>query len=153
MAKQEIAKFNEDYDETCNYCKEAASTVMHIRWQCKHFGPHSTELDPGLAAVLLKYLQQCIQCGIAPAMKVEGERTYWGMVVDEDEDVNTKQLLGVDMKLHTPGDDAEKTAKREEAIEIVQDPLRNLRNSKQPCSCISKPMEAELTWFSQKPNK
>ena len=85
---------------------------MHIRWQCKHFEPQRRELNPELAAVPPKYLLQCIQCGIAPAMKIEGERTYWGMDVDEDEDVKTKQLLGVDMKLHTPGDDAEKTAKR-----------------------------------------
>ena len=37
MARQEIAKFNEDIDDTCNYCMEAASTTQHIRWQCKHF--------------------------------------------------------------------------------------------------------------------
>ena len=33
MAKQEIAKHNEDIDETCNYCKEVDSTANRIRWQ------------------------------------------------------------------------------------------------------------------------
>ena len=33
MAKREIAKYNEDVDDTCNYCKEADSTVNDIRWQ------------------------------------------------------------------------------------------------------------------------
>ena len=62
MSKQEIAKFNEDYDDACDYCKGAASTVNHIRRQCKYFEPQRTELDPSLAAVPLKYLLQCIQC-------------------------------------------------------------------------------------------
>ena len=35
MAKQEIAKFNEEYDEKCNYCLEAPSTSDHIKWRCK----------------------------------------------------------------------------------------------------------------------
>ena len=37
IAKQEVAKFNEDFDDTCNYCKEAGSAANHIRWQYKYF--------------------------------------------------------------------------------------------------------------------
>ena len=36
QAKCEIAKYNEDIDRTCNYCKEADSTTDHIRWICTH---------------------------------------------------------------------------------------------------------------------
>ena len=38
--KQEIAKYSENIDETCNYCKEAKSTANHIRWQCEYFDEH-----------------------------------------------------------------------------------------------------------------
>ena len=40
MAKQEIDKYNEDIDDTCNYCKEAKSIANHIRWQCDCFDEH-----------------------------------------------------------------------------------------------------------------
>ena len=86
MAKKEIAKSNDDVEDTCNYCKEADSTVNHARWQCKHFEPQRREQDPELAAVPYKYLLQCIQCGIAPAMKIDGARTYWGADLDEETD-------------------------------------------------------------------
>ena len=36
-AKQEIAKYNEDIDDTSNYCEEADSTVNHIRRQVFRF--------------------------------------------------------------------------------------------------------------------
>ena len=88
MTKQEIAKYNEDVDDTCNYCKEADSTVNHIRWQCKYSEPQRREQDPELAAVPYKYLLQCVQCGTAPAMKIDGDRTYWGADFDEETDKN-----------------------------------------------------------------
>ena len=78
MAKKEVAEFNQDYDGTCNYCMEADSTADHVRWVCKHFQPKRMELDPDLAAIPLKYLTQNVRCGIAPAMKTDGEKTYWG---------------------------------------------------------------------------
>ena len=53
MAEQEIAKYNEDVDDTCKYCKEADSTVNYIRCQCKYFEPQRQEQDPELAAVPL----------------------------------------------------------------------------------------------------
>ena len=56
MVKQEIAKYNDDVDDACNYCKDADSTVNHIRWQCKYLEPQRREQDPELAAVPYKYL-------------------------------------------------------------------------------------------------
>ncbi len=34
MAKQDIANFNEDIDDDCNYCKDAKSTASHVAWEC-----------------------------------------------------------------------------------------------------------------------
>ena len=61
MAKQEIAKYNEDIDETCNYCREANSIANHIRWHCKYFDEHRKKQDPELAVVPFKHLRHCIQ--------------------------------------------------------------------------------------------
>jgi hypothetical protein len=78
MAKQDIAKINEDVDDNCNFCKQATSTPVHITWVCPFFKDIRLELDPELANVPIKYLYYCVQCGIAPAMKTNGEQTYWG---------------------------------------------------------------------------
>ena len=64
-------------------------------------------------------------------MKIEGQKTYWGADLVDEVDEKTKRLLGRDMELHTPGDDADKTDARKEALEIVQDPQREGRNARQ----------------------
>ena len=69
-------------------------------------------MDPALAAVPRKYLLECIKCGVALAMKILGGKTYWGTDVEDSEKAEVKALLGVDKELHTPGDDANKTANR-----------------------------------------
>ena len=131
LAKKEIAEYNEDYDSTCTYCKEAESTADHIRWECKYFQPQREELDPELAGIPLAYLPQCVRCGVAPAMKVNGEKTYWGMDVGETISGKMKKLLGVDLELQTPGDNAKKTAEREEALDITLEPEMNGKNARQ----------------------
>ena len=73
MANHDIAKYNEDIDETCNYCKAVGPTANHIRWQCKYFDAQRQMQCPELAAVPYKDLLHCIQCGVAPAVKVAGE--------------------------------------------------------------------------------
>ena len=131
QAKQEIAGYNEDVDPWCNHCKKAPSTVEHLRWGCEVFEPVRIEVDPKLAKVPRKYLIACIRCGIAPAMKVEGETTFWGMNVDEGDSEEVKKLIGVDMQLHKPGKDADETDKRERALEIIEDPERGRLNARQ----------------------
>ena len=76
MSKQSIAAFNEDVDTKCTYCQEAAASGTHIRWQCEYFEKTRVETDKELARVPRHYLLDCIRCGVAPAMKVEGELTY-----------------------------------------------------------------------------
>ena len=78
MSKCEIAKYNEDIDTTCNYCKEAESTSDHIKWECSYFKPIREKIDPLLAKVPLSCLPINIRNGIAPAMRISGDKTYLG---------------------------------------------------------------------------
>ena len=64
-------------------------------------------MDKDLAETPTKYLPQCVRRGIAPAMKVDGGKTFWGTNVDDQEPEKTKRLLGIDRELHTPGMNAE----------------------------------------------
>ena len=78
---------NEDVNDQCSYCTNPTSTSSHIRWACTYFNDSRIETDPQLAKVLLRYPLQCIQCGIAPAMKTNGNATYWGRsFLDETDD-------------------------------------------------------------------
>ena len=103
MDKCLMAKFNEDIDKTCNYCKEDEATADHIKWKCKFFQPKRIELDKQLAEIPVQYLPRNIRNGIAPAMKTDGRCTYWGKEIGNDVDQATKKILGIDLELHTPG--------------------------------------------------
>jgi len=107
QAKKEIADYNQDVEGVCNYCYEADSTADHVRWACKHFDPIRKEIDAELAAIPYAYLPHCIRCGIAPAMKKDGMKTFWGTEVGEEVTAKAKKILGIDLELHTPGDNAE----------------------------------------------
>ena len=131
MSKQNIAAFNEDVDTKCSYCQEATASGIHIRWQCKYFEQTRVETDKELAQVPRHYLLDCIRCGVAPAMKVEGELTYWGMKVDDKETEETKAMLGVSNELRTGGENGDITRKREQAIKLIEDPQRGRRNASQ----------------------
>ena len=78
QAMQEIAGYNEDVNPWCAHCKKAPSTVEHLRWECEAFELERVQVDPKLAKIPRKYFAACIKCGIAPAMKVEGGKTFWG---------------------------------------------------------------------------
>ena len=90
LAKKQIAQYNAHVDERCNYCKDAVFTFEHIRWACPFFNQTRTDTDPELAKVPIKYLRHCIQCGIAPAMKTDGNHTYWGQHLDDDDSKNAR---------------------------------------------------------------
>ena len=99
MARKCIAEFNEDIDNKCTYCNAADSTTDHTIFECDHFKEVREATDPKLAAVPIKYISKCLRCGLAPAMKVEGQCTHWGQQVDHDEAEETKKLLGIDLSL------------------------------------------------------
>ena len=94
MAKRDIAQFNEDADDTCDYCRNEVSTSPHTIWACSFFKDLRLSTDPELAKVPLKYLVYCIQRGIAPAMRTDGKRTYWGLDFDGETSEEVKVLLG-----------------------------------------------------------
>ena len=126
-----MAKFNEDIDKTCNYCKEDEATADHIKWKCKFFQPKRIELDKQLAEVPLQYLPLSIRSGIAPAMRTDGQCTYWGREIGNDVDQATKKILGIDLELHTPGKDAKVTSARQEALQIINGPDAKGLNARQ----------------------
>ena len=68
IAKEEISKYNQDIDSTCDYCKEEVASIDHIIFICKHFQSTRKETDKLVSQVPLKYLLACIRCGIAPAI-------------------------------------------------------------------------------------
>ena len=102
-----------------------------MRWVCKYFKLKREEIDPELAAIPMKYFPHCVRCGIAPAMKLKGECAFWGKMVDDGESEKTKALLGVDMELHKPGDNADKTRERKEALAIIEAPAAHNQNARQ----------------------
>ena len=118
QAHNDIADFNQDVGRMCSYCREDVSTSDHIRWVCKHFDPVRKEADAVLASIPHKNFPTCVKNGIAPAMKVDGQKTYKGAALGDDINDKTKRLLGQDLELQTQGSDARITELREAALEI-----------------------------------
>ena len=112
MATHDIAKYNENVDDRCSCCNAAKSTANHIRWQCAYFDEARRKHDTELATVPLKYLLTCIQCGIAPAMEIDGDKSYWGADSVDTMDEKTKVMLGKDVGLHTGGQHIEESQAR-----------------------------------------
>ena len=131
VGKQLISTFNNAYEDKCNYCRKAASTGTHIRWECEYFEPIRQATDKAIADIPRKYLSDPVKCGIAPALYIEGELTYWGMEVDSQESPETKRLLGIDDELSKGGKDGDETRRREEATNLIDDRKRGNRNARQ----------------------
>ena len=49
IAKQDIAKYNEDINEVCDYCQANTSTANHTIWSCSFFLQIRRDTDPELA--------------------------------------------------------------------------------------------------------
>ena len=79
------------------------------------------EIDEELAMIPHKCIPSCIKNGIAPAMKTDGKKTFWGADRDEHLDEKARTLLGENRELHTPGSDAKKTEERQAAVDIIED--------------------------------
>ena len=112
LAGNEIADFNEDVNRTCQYCKAAISTQDHIRWECIFFASTRDEIDAGLAKIPHKCLPACLRNGIAPAMKADGTKTFWGTDLDDQLNREARKLLGENLELHTPGSDGNKNRRK-----------------------------------------
>ena len=84
-----------------------------------------------MAAIPRHKLLACIRCGIAPAMRAEEGKTYWGTDVDPILDEKTKLLVGYDDTLSTIGKNTEDTQAKEEASKILRHPDRRYMNARQ----------------------
>ena len=110
------------------------SIANHIIWQFRYFDEHMINQDLKLAVVPRKHLLHFIECGIAPPMKADGEKSYWGADLDEAIDEKTKVILGRNIELHKRGQNVDEAQGRIEATQILQDPHRNGRNARQAMS-------------------
>ena len=131
MSKFKKAEINEDIDGKCDYCGEEAATMSHTPWECRFFDGIKEKADKLLHGIPIKYIHQCIRCGIAPAMKLEGKATYWGMELGEDINAKAKRLLGYDDELHRPGENSVETQDREEALKVSEQHERRGKNARQ----------------------
>ena len=61
MAKQDIAKSDEDIDDTCDYHTSEVPTSPHTIWACSFLEDLRKSIDPELAKAPLKCLVYCIQ--------------------------------------------------------------------------------------------
>ena len=59
---------------------------------------------------------------IAPAMKTDGRKIFWGADFAEDLDERSRKLLGKKRELNTPGSNARITQGRQEAVDLLEDP-------------------------------
>ena len=76
MSKEKVAQFNEDIENTCAYCMDGPASDVHTRWTCKAFKEERALIDPELAAIPTEFLPYCIQCGVAPALTLDGNNTF-----------------------------------------------------------------------------
>ena len=52
-------------------------------------------------------------------MKISGLETYWGQEMDQELGSDIKRQLGEDRELHTPGQDADETSIRQQALQLA----------------------------------
>ena len=76
-------------------------------------------------------IPSCLKSGIAPAMKADGSKTYWGTNFDDQLDENLKKMLGLDRELHTAGTNRDDTDARRAALEIIDDSEMQGLNARQ----------------------
>ena len=110
--------------------KEAATT-SHTIWRCDFFNDIKKATDEVLHSIPFEYMHECIRCGIAPAMKMQGKATFWGKELGDNISEKAKRLLGYDDELHKPGENAERTEDRQEAFTIIDQPERGYKNARQ----------------------
>ena len=129
QAKQDIAAYNQDVDPVCDLCGKAAATSDHIKWICEALEETRIKADPELAKIPREYLPTSVRCCIAPAMQTNGLNTYWGKELNGDIDEKSQKLLGVNKQFTLGGKNADETQGRQEALQILEEPERGLKNA------------------------
>ena len=96
-------------------------TMMHVIWCCPYFQPQREEQDKELADIPIGYLLPCIQRGIAPAMKLDGNATFWGQNLEDDISEAHKKLLGKSSYLEQGAQNAKDQEARDQAKELTKE--------------------------------
>ena len=68
------------------------------------------------------------------------------MNVDESEDPKVTKIVGVELEFLTPGDNADKTACRGEAMALVQKQQRGSRNARQTILMYKEAHWSSINW-------
>lgn len=92
--KTKLANIGVVQSNNCDLCGASFHDVDHSIWTCKALQKDRIEADPELAAIDPDLLHPAIRRGIAPAMGIKPEATYWGDAIKDGVDDETRKLLG-----------------------------------------------------------
>ena len=93
-SKAEIAAFNEEYSQRCDYCRCEVCDLEHIIWHCTFFSQVRRQHNSVLASINPRDLNAAVLRGIAPAMRCRPGATFWGQAVAADATEEQVKLLG-----------------------------------------------------------
>ena len=80
-------------DKICQLCNEEEENADHIRY-CKALRPKRIEIDAQLAKLDPDDLPNPVRHGIAPAMKANPYRTFWGSKPPESNTIQQDKWMG-----------------------------------------------------------
>lgn len=78
--------FVEGDDIVCDLCGEEMHTFGHIVFDCCALNFESQQVDEELALIPTHMLPACVRIGIAPRMSALPTCSYWGNVVEQDDE-------------------------------------------------------------------
>ena len=93
--KDTILKTGYIDNDVCDLCGTNGQNPIHSVWHCPALHAARTAADPDLACISSACLPPTILIGIAPALAMFHEMTFWGEHLDDEVDDNTRKLLGI----------------------------------------------------------
>lgn len=103
MASKEISKYKQDVPERCTLCGLVPWIDDHLKFACHVFDPVWHQADPEISNIPAGCLPKCIKVCVAPAMQMDGEKTFPGDNIDPTFDKKSRQLLGENLSLPCQG--------------------------------------------------
>ena len=80
-SKAEIAAFNEEYSQQCDYCGCEVCDSEHIIWHCTYFSEIRCQHNSVLASIPPRDINAAVMRGVAPAMRRRPGATVWGQAI------------------------------------------------------------------------
>ena len=126
LGKDDLAKFDNEDNPMCDYCGGQVGTIDHVVFDCTYFQPQRLQHGKQLAKVRLNMLPPSLRRGIAPRLKCDHTKTFWGWTLN-DTTAEVQQLLGIE---HTETNhDYITEATREEVMLISSNYKLNARQA------------------------